>query len=132
MRYEAKLIGNCWFLIDTVTHWQKPCFTQQQAEDSAWRYSALVRAIESRRLGEERIYQKVLAERMRLPLDFQGVVGRRFEPHFEPEWDKWCIIDRATGKLHECEDQHSAEREADSLERVNRLVEGVADHFTVA
>ncbi|MFO0806068.1 MAG: hypothetical protein U0791_23430 [Gemmataceae bacterium] len=66
------------------------------------------------------------------PVTPHPVAGRRFEAMFEPEWDQWAIIDRATGGLHRCEDQHSAEREADSLEAVAKLVRGVADHFTVA
>lgn len=62
---------------------------------------------------------------------YHDIAGRRFEPHFEPEWQAWCVIDRQCGRLHRCVDERSATREAASLEAVRRLVENVAHHFAV-
>lgn len=56
---------------------------------------------------------------------------RRFEAYYD-EWDGWCIRDHATSEVFICEDRHSAEREADSLETVDQLVRHTADHFTDA
>ena len=74
-------------------------------------------------------HRTMYEDAMFAPTQFHGIIGSRFEPHFEPEWGTWCIHDRKCGRLHPCEDEASARREAASLELVRRLVENVAGYF---
>lgn len=74
-RYEARLIGNCWFLVDTVNNVSRVCRSREEAEDRAWRYSNLLRVVEQRRSRDEATFQRLLAERMKLPVEMTNAKG---------------------------------------------------------
>lgn len=56
--------------------------------------------------------------------------GPRFEPMFEPEWQRWAILDHDRGTLYPCESEADAIREAEAAERVRMMVVTLAQRFT--